>query len=91
MARLAKERTEMFDGVYNVHFTNTHSSKIYVVNVATATRVRHGRNCAVENGWNCIVISCGAWGCVFDFVREEKTYHPLQSISVRTMSMANTF
>ena len=54
LARLGKERTELFDEVYNVHFTNTR----IVVRCSSKRRPLGCRIGAVKNGWNCIVISC---------------------------------
>ena len=53
LARLGKERTELFDEVYNVHFTNTR----IVVRCSSKRRPLGCRIGAVKNGWHCIVIS----------------------------------
>ena len=53
LARLGKERTELFDEVYIVHFTNTR-----IVVRCSSKRPLGCRIGAVKNGWNCIVISC---------------------------------
>ena len=53
LARLGKERTELFDEVYIVHFTNTR-----IVVRCSSKRPLGCRIGAAKNGWNCIVISC---------------------------------
>ena len=68
LARLGKERTELFDEVYNVHFTNTR----IVVRCSSKRRPLGCRIGAVKNGWNCIVISIVYKGGILIYVIEKK-------------------